>query len=430
MLGLALVRALEDDWRAVLDAAARRHGWPTSSDVAQLGRAVADLSAAYNDPARARAAMRSAGPARLGFSFARDVPKSAAAVRELVATGQLRVERDARPLRVLDIGAGLGATTWGLVRALAAAGGEGLVEATWVDSDTSALELGKELVRAAPPTLTMPVRLHVHAARAATAALDPLGRFDVVLAGQLLSELDVDMPAADRSAKHAAMIARWLEHNVSEQGSLVLIEPALRDRTRHLHRVRDLLAAEPRVPHVTVFAPCLHAAPCPALVRDTDWCHEDLPVDLPPWLVPVARAAGLRRQGLTFSYLVLRRDGRSLADLLPTHGATPPFGAGAPKETPGDKPGARLRVVSESMRSKGKLEAFVCGELSSGADPARAIVPGRTRAMRLDRDAGAENAAWDEARRGDVLLVTPAPDLEKPRIGAHTVVQLASTRTR
>src|SRR3712207_8562489 len=60
----------------------------------------------------------------------------------------------------------------------------------------------------------------------------------------------------------------------------------------------------------TVFAPCLHAASCPMLAIETEWCHEDLAVDLPPWTVPLARAAGLRWQGLTFSYLVLRKDGR------------------------------------------------------------------------------------------------------------------------
>jgi hypothetical protein len=348
--------------------------------------------------------MRSAGAARLGFSFARDVPKSAAAVRELVATGQVRVERDARPLRVLDIGAGLGATTWGLVRALAAAGAGGVVEATWLDAEPSALELGMELANAAPPA---PVRLRVHMVRRAT-SLDDLGRFDVVLAGQLLSELDVDMPEPERLAKHASMIARWLEHNVAERGSLVLVEPALRERTRHLHRVRDVLAAEPRV---TVFAPCLHAAPCPALSREADWCHEDLPIDLPPWLFPVARAAGLRRQGLTFSYLVLRKDGTRLADAL--------YG-GRQTIFP---PVARLRVVSDAMRSKGKLEAFVCGELASE----NSLVPARARAMRLDREGGAANAAWESARRGDILSVSPAPSCDRPRIGAHTVVELAST---
>src|SRR4029077_13314265 len=145
-----------------LDAVAQQRGWPTSKDVAELAACVARLSSAYNDPAVARATIRDAGAARLGFSFARDVPKGAAAVRELVATGTLASDRrpaaqterpaadreHANDLRVLDLGAGLGATTWGLIRALegtlelSLAGRE--LDATWVDPDASALELGLE----------------------------------------------------------------------------------------------------------------------------------------------------------------------------------------------------------------------------------------------------------------------------------------------
>jgi hypothetical protein len=148
----------------------------------------------------------------------------------------------------------------------------------------------------------------------------------------------------------------------------------------------------------------LHAAPCPALARDGDWCHEDLPVDLPPWLVPVARTAGLRREGLTFSYVVLRKDGVRLADALESFAPRPRAG--------------RLRVVSSAMPSKGKLEAFVCGELWRGG----AAVPARVRATRLDRDSRIENSAWSEVGRGDLLVVDPALELERPRVEASTVV--------
>src|SRR6202034_2380912 len=138
MLGRDLVRPLEDDWRDALDGVARARGWPTSRDVAALAARVPALSEAYNDPERARAAVRDAGPARLGFSFPRDVPKAAAAVRELLATGA--VPR-ADSLRVLDVGAGLGATTWGVARALEAAGIDADLDVTWVDADAPALEL-------------------------------------------------------------------------------------------------------------------------------------------------------------------------------------------------------------------------------------------------------------------------------------------------
>jgi SAM-dependent methyltransferase len=413
MLGLALVRPLEDDWRDTLDAVARRRGWPTGRDVAKLAARVADLSAAYNDASVARASAKDAGAARLGFAFARDVPKGAAAVRELVATGTL--ELGGAPLRVLDVGAGLGATTWGLVRALEARRRRGLgasglaqrgpriVEATWLDPDAQALQLAEEVVRERDSAGRGGIELRVRTIVRPVwpiAGLDDLARFDVVLVGQVLSELDVGVPAEERVDRHAALLGDLLERFTGEHGSLVVVEPALRDRTRHLHRVRDALASR----GATVFAPCMHGGPCPALARESDWCHEDLPVDLPGWLVPVARAAGLRREGLTFSYLVVRRDGVRLADSL----AAPPTAV-------------RLRVVSELIRSKGKREAFVCGELSTDGEGGPPLAA-RVRAMRLDRCASDSNASWEELRRGDVLVVDPAMSLREPRIGASSAV--------
>ncbi len=393
---VALVRPLEDEWRDSIDAVARTRSWPTSRDVAKLAARVVELSAAYNDPARARAAIREAGAARLGFSFARDVPKGAAGVRELVATGALRLDRT---LRVLDVGAGLGATTWGLVRALAAAGARGVVEATWLDSDVEALGLGAALLRARAGRQDA-IELRVQTRAGSLAAVAGEGRFDVILLGQVLSELDVEAPDAMRMARHATLLRSLLDEHTKEAGALVVIEPALRLRARHLHRVRDVLAST----GATIFAPCLHAEACPALARDSDWCHEDLSVDLPPWLAPVARAAGLRREGLTFSYLVLHRDGSRLADRVPP--------------APG---GARLRVVSDAITSKGKLEAFVCGELPGRMGP----VAARARLTRLNRDATPENDFWARAKRGDVIVVTPAPELDRPRVGAGTSVSLA-----
>jgi len=395
MLRSPLVCPLEEDWRDTLDAVARARGWPTSSDVARLAAHVTALSEAYNDASRASAAVKDAGAARLGFSFARDVPKGAAAVRELVATGALR---DGPVLSVLDIGAGLGATTWGVVRALEAAGGTGTAEVTWIDSDARALEVASAIARGREGKGAIAVKVTtLPRALAAVGAFDDLARFDVVLVGQVLSELDVGAPEDVRVERHAKLLATWLDRRVEPHGSLVVVEPALRDRSRHLHRVRDVLAAS----GATIFAPCLHAAPCPALARETDWCHEDLDVDLPAWLVPVARAAGLRREGLTFSYLVLRKDGATLASAFPVPASA-----------------TRLRVVSGAIATKGKLEAFLCGELDREGER----IVARARTMRLDRDGSATNAAWDNLARGDVLSIDPAPELDRPRIGREASV--------
>lgn len=198
MLGLQLCRPLEDDWRDTLDAVACDHGRPTSHHVAKLAARVAALSAAYNDPARARADVRGSGAARLGFAFARDVPKGAAAVRELLATEALVVERT---VRVLDWGSGFGATTWGLLRALEANGARCTVDATWVDHDRDALEVAAAIARHRDGRGNVTLRFKTLLRN--RGAVDNLGRFDVVLVGQVLSELDVGMALAVRAERHA-----------------------------------------------------------------------------------------------------------------------------------------------------------------------------------------------------------------------------------
>ena len=408
MLGLAFVQPLGEDWRAAIDAVASRRGWPTSRDVKALAALVQPLSTAYNTPTVARAAAREAGPARLGFAFARDVPKAAGAVRELVAVGALRI--DEAPLRVLDVGAGLGATTWGLVRALAAAGQRGAVEATWLDPDSDALSLGADLAREFSEReggrCGIDVRIDLLARTVGSdSGLRGLGRYDVILAGQVLSELDVGALQEQRVDRHAKLMNDLLDRHLEAKGAVIVVEPALRDRSRHLHRVRDALVGR----GWTVFAPCLHAGRCPALVEESDWCHEDLEVDLPPWLASVARSAGLRRERLTYSYLVLRKDGVSLPGSLASARGALPASAGLP-----------LRVVSELMRSKGKSEAFLCGSLDGAGE--------RVRATRLDRADSVSNAIWARIRRGDVLVVDPPPTVERPRIENSSQVFVADER--
>lgn len=375
-----LVRPLEETYKARLDALAQRHALPTSRDAAGLGEAVKRLSDLYNRRGTAEPeapvaeASRAHLGARLGFSFVRDVPKGAAAVRELVGVGLLGLGE--APLRVLDFGAGLGAMTHGLARALGAANGRGTIEALFTDSDPRVLALAREL---ASTTTEDPVRIVARTESVHAGARIPRGPFDVILVGQVLSELDEHSEETARRTAHLALLDA-LFAELAPEGSLVVVEPALRDRSRHLHAIRDAWVARGQAP----FAPCLHAGACPALIREDDWCHEDLAVDLPTWLVPVARAAGLRYQGLSFSYLVLRKDGKTLASALPT---------------------ARLRVVSELLRSKGKAEAFVCGAFPDG--------PKKERLRRLDRHASASNASWDRLSRGDLL------DLELPVEGVR-----------
>jgi ribosomal protein RSM22 (predicted rRNA methylase) len=409
----SIVAALDETWRDALDGIARSRRWPTSHDVARLASKVAQLSAAYNDESARGLSVLGDGEdtmaARLLFSFVRDVPKMAAAVRELVVSRILTLA-ESRPLRVLDLGAGLGASTWGLARALAASGNRGLIDATWVDPDRLALDVARNIagtravvgaVTISPKSVALPIEEGL--ARTTTT-------YDVVLLGQVLSELDRAEGPDRRVAKHVALVERIVTRMLASDGTVVIVEPALRERTRHLHRVRDALVAAGLS---TVFAPCLHQAACPALRLETDWCHEDVDVDLPAWLVPIARGAGLRYQGLTFSYLVLRRDKKTLADAV------------------AEPRGGRVRVVSKKLATKGKSELFLCGELGvaasspspSSLESPPEYLPNGARFTRLARDASAANAAWDTCVRGDLLRITPPPAPDGKRLDGKVAIE-------
>jgi hypothetical protein len=80
------------------------------------------------------------------------------------------------------------------------------------------------------------------------------------------------------------------------------------------------------------------------------------------------------------------------------------------------------RVVSAPLVTKGKREWFLCGDAMTNGE----LRSGSTKAMRLDRERAPHNAAWDEARRGDILAFDPALDSERPRLskdGAVTRVE-------
>lgn len=382
----ALVRPLEAPWQSVLDHVLGTRFGLTTRDVSKLAPKLEELSVAYNTAAAEGTRTRLPMEARIAFSFARDVPKGAAAVRELALTGTL--ERG-RPLRVIDLGAGLGAMTWGLARAISAHGQRSAerashaIDALLVDEDAQALEVASSIHREATASGVLPSGVDLSMRTKVSSLRGTLSepRADVVFLGQVLSEIDPRAEPDERLETHLSIVERVVSSFVDDHGSLVIVEPALRDRTRHLHRLRDRLLESGERSHrpLTVFAPCLHARSCPALPVETEWCHEDQKVDLPSWLVPLARGAGLRYQGLTFSYLVLRRDGRTMARSA---------------QVPGE---LRFRAISDVLATKGKSELFICDEQGR-----------RVRIRQLDRDQPRAKGALSisDLGRGDVVRLT------------------------
>lgn len=263
---------------AVDEVAAERFG---ASDLrgAALASAVHDVSTAYTrdrSQLQALAGDRTALCARLRFFVARDAPKIAAPLAELAAAGALP---RATTLRVLDLGAGLGTTSLGAARLLLAQPGVERLHVDAVDQDAAALALAGELARRYAQRAELALTFSTRTAGLTPALLDKLARqYQLIVLGFVLNELAELGGEADPSEQHARWLTR-LSTLLSDDGAIVVLEPALREQSRNLQRTRAHLLEQGGPPHL--FAPCLHAGACPLLERERDWCHERLPQALP-----------------------------------------------------------------------------------------------------------------------------------------------------
>lgn len=236
-----------------------------------------------------------------------------------------------RPRRVLDLGAGTGAA--------------GTAIRTYFGTDLNLISIDR--VQAGSGALVADVTDLPALARIAKAD----GRFDLVVVAHVLNELFVDEVPIHRLARLATLVRRWVASLLGDGGTLILLEPALRETSRALLGVRDDLL----VAGLHIVAPCFFTGPCPALLRERDWCHDAAPT-----------GSG---QKVDFSYLVVRPSGEPTVD------------AGL------------FRIVSDSLPEKGRLKIFGCG------------TSGRHAVARLDRDATKENAAFEDLVRGDAARI-------------------------
>jgi ribosomal protein RSM22 (predicted rRNA methylase) len=191
------------------------------------------------------------------------------------------------------------------------------------------------------------------------------GPYDLIIMANCLNELFAS--AADPSAERAEVVGQFLPF-LAPHGTVMIVEPALRQTARALHQMRNHLLKQGLC---TVYSPCLHEKACPALDHPDDWCHEERPWQTPPAIAALDREVGFIKDALKFSYLLLRTDGRTIV----------------PRNT------QTFRVVSELRELKGEKRAWLCNET------------GRPEVGRLDRKASPENAAVDSWHRGAIVQI-------------------------
>jgi ribosomal protein RSM22 (predicted rRNA methylase) len=277
-----------------------------------------------------------------------------------------------RPVRVLDVGSGPGTASLAVLDWMQRPSRrQRRLEVTAVDSVRAALDEAQNLwngyCRLSAPDHARLHCVHSNLERNAWVKfIDHANPYHVIIIANTLNELyRTSHDPVQRQVQLIQMLLERLDYN----GALIIIEPALRQTTRNLHRVRDQLLA---LQACTVYSPCLHEQSCPALVKEDDWCHEERPWVPTPWISVIDKEVGFIKDALKFSYVVFRKDG---ACIVPRNQEV-------------------FRLVSELRALKGDTRAWLCNET------------GRTEVGRLDRDEAESNASVSDWHRGAIVRIS------------------------
>jgi SAM-dependent methyltransferase len=345
-------------WRKASQSAGKPEERLTSAELRQVAAGVRRLSLGLTRDRSFAGAKYMDDPLLLGAYLLFYWLISYAQARAVL--GELRT----RPRRVLDLGSGPGPFAF-------AALDHGASEVTAADRSKKALALARELaIEADEGLFTREWDLKPHQGSVLAGRLGSDDKFDVIGLGHLLNEL---FGSDERTLERRADLLEEALGKLKPGGSVVVIEPALRETSRNLLAVRDLIVAR----GYAVRAPCFYRGNCPALVKESDWCHAEHSWQPPRLVEEIARAAGLHKESLKMSYLVLAPKGESWRE--------PPAGR-------------VFRIVSESLEGKGRQRYIGCGP------------EGRLGLALQAKHRTEANAAFFELHRGDVVRVTePEP---------------------
>ncbi|QRN99303.1 methyltransferase domain-containing protein [Archangium violaceum] len=319
----------------------------TPQEVKEVGAGVKQLSLGLTRDRKLAGARYMDDPKLLGAYLLFYWPVSYAQARE--ALGEL----PNRPRAVLDLGSGPGPMAFAALDA-------GAAEVTAADRSKPALALARALAAEAGEALATrewdPTRK----------AAPPEGKYDLITMGHVLNEL---YGAGDESVKPRAALLEQVLAQVKPGGSLLVLEPALRETSRLLLKVRDAMVEK----GYAIRAPCMYRGACPALVKESDWCHAERQWPMPRVVEEIAKAAGLHKESLKMSYLMLA-----------------PKGEGWPEP----RPERLFRIVSESLEGKGRQRYIGCGP------------EGRLGLAMQEKHRTEKNERFLKLNRGDVIAVT------------------------
>ena len=294
----------------------------------------------------------------------------------------------------LDLGSGTGSALWGLATYLKQEQpGVHTLSSLATDLLSSNLD-GVQSFHARFQKQIPPIAFELQTAQMNLSALSLLNgkSYDLITLMNVLNEV---------SEEHDERTIERLLSLLAERGAIIMIEPSTREQSRRALRFRDRMVQA----GFHVYAPCCRTGGCPALAKESDWCHMEIPWERPAFIEAIDDLAGILRLSLKATYAVFLSDDTNLTDFLITQDTG---NAGHHFLNAG-------RIVSERFDEKGRVRMFICNER------------GRKEYVMNKRDRTSHNKAAMEARRYDLVHIEDVEIRQHDiKIGMESIINILS----
>lgn len=200
-----------------------------------------------------------------------------------------------KPLKILDIGSGLGAVGLSVTHFFK----ERSVALTAVDHSSESLNMLSQLHRDLKDEWPLSNLIAHYSKAEAFIAKQHSEKWDIITLGFSFNEL-----TAKQSLEEKADCIRAIAKHLTPDGVLIILEPALRETSVALQHTNDSLIASG---NFFSWGPYLSQASCPLLAEDKFWNHEVRNWQLPGSLERINRHLFRSVQELKFSYTILSK---------------------------------------------------------------------------------------------------------------------------
>tara|TARA_B100000609_G_C17220145_1_gene439481 strand:- start:4330 stop:5637 length:1308 start_codon:yes stop_codon:yes gene_type:complete len=204
-----------------------------------------------------------------------------------------------RPLRILDLGAGLGAASISFAHLFASHPTLQEIEITALDSSRQSLQYFRKLTKeqsAQWPNVSWDIR---NADLRKTESWLPTSspHWDLIIASFSLNEAFYG--ALDEQIKWTELV---LTRALQKTGVFLILDPASQEKTHRFEQYRDHFADHARY---HVWSPCLHEHPCPLRQEGKRQCHEVRQWEPPDSMTFLNRRLFRHITSLKYSFLAL-----------------------------------------------------------------------------------------------------------------------------